>query len=178
MEGAASAGPERFCSAGRDVIAQAFLPKARINVLNRLTGADLDRLVTNGLGEVALGIESGSDRILAATDKRIGAETTERVARRLVAHGIGVKGCFILGFPGETRSDLDATVRHIRNRRNRDRRSHSGPPGPKKGSHQCHRAAAAHRAGAAPAPRTGCRTVFPDRPCNPFPLPGVLSGNG
>lgn len=87
----------------------------RINVLDRLTDADLDRLVTNGLREVALGIESGSDRILSAMDKRITAEMTERVARRLVAHGIGVKGYFILGFPGETRPDLDATVQHIRN---------------------------------------------------------------
>ncbi|MER6629014.1 radical SAM protein [Streptomyces sp. NPDC000987] len=87
----------------------------RINVLNRLTDADLERLVTNGLREVALGIESGSDRILAAMDKRIDAAMTERVARRLVAHGIGVKGYFILGFPGETRADLDATVQHIRN---------------------------------------------------------------
>ncbi|MFI1508138.1 B12-binding domain-containing radical SAM protein [Streptomyces sp. NPDC020597] len=87
----------------------------RINVLDRLTDADLDRLVSNGLREVALGIESGSDRILAAMDKRIDAEMTERVARRLVAHGIGVKGYFILGFPGETQEDLQATVRHIRN---------------------------------------------------------------
>ncbi|MFE5190273.1 B12-binding domain-containing radical SAM protein [Streptomyces sp. NPDC056628] len=87
----------------------------RINVLNRLTDADLDRLVSNGLREVALGIESGSDRILAAMDKRIDAEMTERVARRLVAHGIGVKGYFILGFPGENKADLDATVQHIRN---------------------------------------------------------------
>ncbi|MFI5758111.1 B12-binding domain-containing radical SAM protein [Streptomyces sp. NPDC051569] len=87
----------------------------RINVLNRLSEADLDRLVANGLREVALGIESGSDRILAAMDKRIDAAMTERVARRLVAHGIGVKGYFILGFPGETQEDLDATVQHIRN---------------------------------------------------------------
>ncbi|MFF9221865.1 B12-binding domain-containing radical SAM protein [Streptomyces viridosporus] len=87
----------------------------RINVLNRLTDADLDRLVANGLREVALGIESGSDRILAVMDKRIDAEMTERVARRLVAHGIGVKGYFILGFPGETKEDLDATIQHIRN---------------------------------------------------------------
>ncbi|MGC0405348.1 anaerobic magnesium-protoporphyrin IX monomethyl ester cyclase [Streptomyces sp. SAI-126] len=87
----------------------------RINVLNRLSDSDLERLVTNGLREVALGIESGSDRILAAMDKRIDAEMTERVARRLVAHGIGVKGYFILGFPGETDEDLDATVQHIHN---------------------------------------------------------------
>ncbi|MFF7705416.1 B12-binding domain-containing radical SAM protein [Streptomyces lydicus] len=87
----------------------------RINVLDRLTDHDLNTLVGNGLREVALGIESGSDRILKAMDKRINAEMTERVARRLLSHGIGVKGYFILGFPGETRSDLDATVQHIRN---------------------------------------------------------------
>ncbi|MFJ8794040.1 B12-binding domain-containing radical SAM protein [Streptomyces sp. NPDC102462] len=87
----------------------------RINVLNRLSDADLDRLVTNGLREVALGIESGSNRILAAMDKRIDAEMTERVAGRLFSHGISVKGYFILGFPGESQGDLDATIQHIRN---------------------------------------------------------------
>ncbi|MFJ8863897.1 B12-binding domain-containing radical SAM protein [Streptomyces sp. NPDC102451] len=86
----------------------------RINVLNRLDDRELDRLVQNGLREVALGIESGSDRILKAMDKRIDAEMTERVTRRLVEHGIGVKGYFILGFPGESHDDLAATVRHIR----------------------------------------------------------------
>ncbi|MCX5064201.1 B12-binding domain-containing radical SAM protein [Streptomyces sp. NBC_00201] len=87
----------------------------RINVLDRLTNGDLDVLVANGLREVALGIESGSDRILQVMDKRINAAMTERVTRRLLERGIGVKGYFILGYPGETREDLDATVRHIRN---------------------------------------------------------------
>lgn len=87
----------------------------RINVLDRVSDSGLDRLVTNGLREVALGIESGSDRILRSMDKRIDAEMTERVARRLVKHGIGVKGYFILGFPGESDDDIKATVRHIRN---------------------------------------------------------------
>ncbi|MEV8333886.1 B12-binding domain-containing radical SAM protein [Streptomyces niveus] len=87
----------------------------RINVLDRLDNTQLEQLVSNGLREVALGIESGSDRILRAMDKRIDAEMTERVTRRLVEHGIGVKGYFILGFPGETHEDIRATVRHIRN---------------------------------------------------------------
>ncbi|MEV8568125.1 radical SAM protein [Streptomyces sp. NPDC051322] len=87
----------------------------RINVLDRVSDSELDRLVTNGLREVALGIESGSDRILHAMDKRIDAEMTERVARRLVEHGIGVKGYFILGFPDESHDDIQATVRHIHN---------------------------------------------------------------
>jgi anaerobic magnesium-protoporphyrin IX monomethyl ester cyclase len=86
----------------------------RINVLDRLSDPDLERLVANGLREVALGIESGSDRILNAMDKRIDVAMTERVTRRLVAHGISVKGYLILGYPGEDQGDLDATVRHIR----------------------------------------------------------------
>ncbi|MFC9123255.1 radical SAM protein [Streptomyces sp. NPDC057067] len=70
---------------------------------------ELDSIST----EVALGIESGSDRVLRAMDKRIDAAMSERVARRLVEHGIGVKGYFILGFPGESHDDIAATVRHI-----------------------------------------------------------------
>ncbi|MFB7919165.1 hypothetical protein [Streptomyces sp. NPDC056061] len=75
----------------------------RINVLDRLGDTELDRLVANGLREVALGIESGSDRVLTAMDKRITAAMTERVARRLVAHGIGIKAYFILVPPGSRR---------------------------------------------------------------------------
>lgn len=86
----------------------------RINVLDRLPDRELDRLVACGLREVALGIESGSDRILHAMDKRIDVAMTERVTRRLVERGISVKGYFILGYPGETAQDLEATVRHIR----------------------------------------------------------------
>ncbi|WP_050514578.1 B12-binding domain-containing radical SAM protein [Streptomyces rimosus] len=86
----------------------------RINVLHRVDDALLDTLARNGLREVALGIESGSDRILAAMDKRITAAMTEHVARRLMERGIHVKGYFILGYPGEQHEDLAATERHIR----------------------------------------------------------------
>jgi len=85
----------------------------RINVLDREDDAMLDTLVRNGLREVALGIESGSDRILQAMDKRITADMTYRVTRRLLEHGINTKGYFILGFPGESREDAQATIRHI-----------------------------------------------------------------
>ncbi|MEU3193259.1 radical SAM protein [Streptomyces sp. NPDC006992] len=85
----------------------------RINVLHRADDEMLDTLARNGLREVALGIESGSDRILSDMDKRITADMTENVAHRLLERGINVKGYFILGYPGEQREDLDDTVRHI-----------------------------------------------------------------
>ncbi|GFM98717.1 hypothetical protein Sfulv_35280 [Streptomyces fulvorobeus] len=87
----------------------------RINVIDRLDDDMLDTLKANGLREVALGIESGSDRVLAVMDKRITAEMTEDVTERLLKKGIGVKGYFILGYPGEEQEDLDATVLHIHN---------------------------------------------------------------
>jgi anaerobic magnesium-protoporphyrin IX monomethyl ester cyclase len=86
----------------------------RINILHRADDALLDLLAANGLREVALGIESGSERLLTYMGKRITPEMTRSVLRRLVARGISVKGYFILGFPTETRQELNDTVRHVR----------------------------------------------------------------
>jgi radical SAM superfamily enzyme YgiQ (UPF0313 family) len=86
----------------------------RINVLDREDDAMLDTLAASGMREVALGIESGSDRVLAAMDKRITASMTLRVAERLMQRGVNVKGYFILGYPGEQPEDLAATMAHVR----------------------------------------------------------------
>ncbi|GGO82841.1 B12-binding domain-containing radical SAM protein [Nonomuraea cavernae] len=86
----------------------------RINVLDRRSDAQLDQLAMCGLREVALGIESGSERVLSYIDKRITPGMVASVAERLVRRGIGVKGYFILGFPGESRSELQQTVALVR----------------------------------------------------------------
>jgi anaerobic magnesium-protoporphyrin IX monomethyl ester cyclase len=86
----------------------------RINVLNRLDDAALDRMAAAGLRQVALGIESGSQRILTLIDKRITPDMARDVVRRLARAGISVKGYFIFGFPGETAGEIDATVALIR----------------------------------------------------------------
>jgi anaerobic magnesium-protoporphyrin IX monomethyl ester cyclase len=82
----------------------------RINVLHRLPNTTLDRLAGCGLREVALGVESGSERILTYVDKRITPVMVLDVVRRLTQRGIRIKGYFILGFPTETRSELQATI--------------------------------------------------------------------
>ncbi|WNI20308.1 B12-binding domain-containing radical SAM protein [Actinacidiphila sp. ITFR-21] len=86
----------------------------RINVLDHEPDSMLDTLAASGMREVALGIESGSDRVLAAMDKRITAAMTLRVAERLMRRGVNVKGYFILGYPGEAPEDLTATLDHVR----------------------------------------------------------------
>ncbi|MEV0756816.1 radical SAM protein [Streptosporangium sp. NPDC050280] len=82
----------------------------RINVLHRAPDATLDLLAACGLREVALGIESGSERMLTYIDKRITREMILSVVQRLTSRGIKVKGYFILGFPTETREEMGATV--------------------------------------------------------------------
>jgi len=85
----------------------------RINVLRRATDQTLDTLADNGLREVALGVESGSERMLAYIDKRITPDMAKTVISRLTERGINVKGYFILGFPTETAEEIDATVRLV-----------------------------------------------------------------
>jgi radical SAM superfamily enzyme YgiQ (UPF0313 family) len=85
----------------------------RINILHRADDGLLDVLAANGLREVALGIESGSERLLRYMGKRITPDMTRSVVRRLVSRGVSVKGYFILGFPTETREELATTVKHV-----------------------------------------------------------------
>lgn len=85
----------------------------RINILHRSDDALLDTLAANGCREIALGIESGSERLLRYMGKRISPEMTRDVVHRLTRRGISVKGYFILGFPTETREELEATVRLV-----------------------------------------------------------------
>ena len=85
----------------------------RINVLHKASDDMYKLILDAGCREVALGIESGDAAMLAKIDKRITPDMTLKVVRRLVACGIGVKGYFILGFPGETAAQMRATEEHI-----------------------------------------------------------------
>jgi radical SAM superfamily enzyme YgiQ (UPF0313 family) len=83
----------------------------RINILHRMSDDMLELMKLNGCREIALGVESGSARLLSYMGKRITPEMTRSVVQRLTRHGISVKGYFILGFPTETRDELNQTVR-------------------------------------------------------------------
>jgi radical SAM superfamily enzyme YgiQ (UPF0313 family) len=86
----------------------------RINTLSTVPDDLLALMRAAGCREVALGIESGSDRLLRYMDKHITAEMARTTVRRLTTHGMSVKGYFILGYPTETRTELQQTVDLIR----------------------------------------------------------------
>jgi radical SAM superfamily enzyme YgiQ (UPF0313 family) len=82
----------------------------RINVLANSDDTLLKLIQNAGCREIALGIESGSNRMLKYIDKHISPEMTLKAVKALTSRGIHVKGYFILGFPTETESDMIATI--------------------------------------------------------------------
>ena len=77
-------------------------------------------LARTGCQEVWLGVESGSQRVLDAMDKRLKVADAYQARRILGDHGI--RTCFFLqfGYLGETLQDIQATWRLIRRTRPHD----------------------------------------------------------
>ena len=85
----------------------------RINILSKTDEALLDLMREAGCREVALGIESGSERLLNYMRKKITPDMTKKAVHTLVSRGINVKGYFIFGYPTETREELQESLRLI-----------------------------------------------------------------
>ena len=60
--------------------------------------------------EVAVGIESGSERVLKLMKKNLSLQLVREKVKLLNKAGFRPIGYFILGFPGETREDMEKTV--------------------------------------------------------------------
>ena len=63
-----------------------------------------------------LPVQSGSDRVLAAMNRQHGVDLYRRIVDRLRAArpDIALSSDFIVGFPGETDADFDATMALVR----------------------------------------------------------------
>lgn len=86
----------------------------RINVIDKLSEADIKNMKLSGCREVALGIESGSNRLLEYIDKKLSRQQILRATQKLLRYGINIKGYFILGFPTETEAEFEETLSLIK----------------------------------------------------------------
>lgn len=88
-----------------------FRMQSRCDLMTRPTVAALKRA---GCAEVWMGCESGSQKILDAMDKGIRVEQIYAARENLRRHGI--RACFFLqfGYPGEGWSEIQATLRMVR----------------------------------------------------------------
>lgn len=85
--------------------------------VNHLDEARLQAIDTMQPREMQIGIESGDDRMLAAMGKTFSAAEAEDRLRALHSRGHHVACLFLMGFPGETRESLNATVEFVRRNR-------------------------------------------------------------
>ena len=88
-----------------------FEATGRASIVANYKPAMWDMLAGMGLEELEIGVESGSPRVLRLMGKRTGLEEVFCTVRQAVAHGIRVKGFLMVGYPTETRNELDLTVK-------------------------------------------------------------------
>lgn len=84
----------------------------RVDLL--LRGRTIPALAEAGAKIVWVGAESGSQKILDAMQKGTQVEQIYAAARQLRAHGVKVAFFLQFGYPGETREDIELTLKMVR----------------------------------------------------------------
>lgn len=84
-----------------------FVASSRVDMVDKKL---LEVLKRAGLTTLYYGVESGSQRILDLMKKGITLNQAEEAVRSAKDVGLEVLTSFILGFPGETREEIDKTI--------------------------------------------------------------------
>jgi anaerobic magnesium-protoporphyrin IX monomethyl ester cyclase len=85
--------------------------QSRVDLL--LEESTIDALADSGAETVWVGAESGSQKILDAMEKGTTIEQIEKATARLKARGVKVGYFLQFGYLGETKSDIDSTLRMV-----------------------------------------------------------------
>ena len=86
-------------------------PWACLTRADRLDPFALRRMRAAGCWQIALGVESGSDKMLQGMRKAEDVAMMREAAQQAADAGMAVKGFFMLGFIGEDRRTLEETAR-------------------------------------------------------------------
>jgi anaerobic magnesium-protoporphyrin IX monomethyl ester cyclase len=70
----------------------------------------IDKMQKAGVYRLALGIESGSQRIQDMIKKDLDIKILDKVVKQLTRARMSVHGFFMLGFPSETRKEMEQTI--------------------------------------------------------------------
>ncbi len=83
----------------------------RANLIDRWSDETMQKLKETGCWQLAIGVESGSPRMLEFIKKKIDPEMVLRATEKNSRFNIGTKGFFIYGFPTESEADMEMTYR-------------------------------------------------------------------
>jgi len=84
-----------------------FVASSRVDMVDKNL---IEKLKSAGLSTLYYGVESGSQRVLDLMKKGITLKQAEDAVRVAKEVGVEVLTSFILGFPGETREEIDKTI--------------------------------------------------------------------
>jgi radical SAM superfamily enzyme YgiQ (UPF0313 family) len=75
----------------------------------------IELLARSGCKRIAFGIETGSEAMLKAMNKRLDMSVAINTLKKVREKGIEVVGLFVIGFPGESEETINRTCELIRN---------------------------------------------------------------
>ena len=75
----------------------------------------MDALIESGTYSLALGIETGSEKIQKSINKNVNLQKLNNSIEYFSKKGIVTHGFFMIGFPGETKEDILKTIAFARN---------------------------------------------------------------
>jgi radical SAM superfamily enzyme YgiQ (UPF0313 family) len=106
--------PDRVKQLCRMIIARRY-PDLRFSLPNGMRPDHADEemfrlLAEAGVYSVTFGFESGAPRVLDATGKALSLDGAEQTVRMARASGLLVRGCFMIGLPGDTPDTIQATI--------------------------------------------------------------------
>ena len=82
----------------------------RASILARFSSDFFDYIKQRGAHEIAIGIESGSERIRAKINKQVSTPDIDKSIYELTSRGIKVKGYFVIGIPTESKEETLSTL--------------------------------------------------------------------
>lgn len=80
---------------------------------DRLNEEVLDLLAQSGCFRIWIGAESGSQKIIDAMDRRVNVNNVREMIQLTRKKGMEAGTFIMLGYPGETESDIKETVQHL-----------------------------------------------------------------
>lgn len=86
-----------------------FVASSRVDTIDREL---LGELQSAGLESIYYGIESGSQRVLDLMNKGVKVKNALDAVKAAKERNVRVVGSFILGYPGESLSEMNETIRH------------------------------------------------------------------
>jgi anaerobic magnesium-protoporphyrin IX monomethyl ester cyclase len=90
------------------------VPYECITRADRLNERAVSLLQRSGCFRVWIGAESGSQKILDAMDRRVTVQQVREMIQLSKKHGIETGTFIMLGYPGETEADIEATIEHLK----------------------------------------------------------------